>query len=137
MENKNMKELLVNYNDMTDMVYTIEKEINSINLNIDSLKNIGEQISLTQATSDKVNSMEEEYEKRLNTLLDRANNIYEKQTKITDLIMGLPVHERKVIEARYIKGYRWDYIPMKIHMSRSNCFRAHDMAIDKMVEMAK
>ena len=72
------------------------------------------------------------YEKRLKELKERIEVILNKKMLTEELLGRLNANEYKVIEARYINGIKWDYIPGVVYLSRSNCFYCKKKAFEKM-----
>jgi DNA-directed RNA polymerase specialized sigma subunit len=72
------------------------------------------------------------YEKRLKQLKERIEVILNKKMLTEELLGRLNANEYKVIEARYINGIKWDYIPGVVYLSRSNCFYCKKKAFEKM-----
>lgn len=140
-----MKNALINYPEMTKRVYRIKDEINNIEEAIKYIRyarsvNYSEvpgKSGIQDETYQKAEKIIDSYEKRLNHLLDKIERIYNTQTEITDLLERLSAEERNVIKARYQDGLSWDKITFKVHMSRSACFKCHDRAVKKLVEMAE
>lgn len=136
-----MKHLLLEYPRMTETVYKINKEIEDIKEAVKALRHVEAIVidgmphssMISDDTYHKAQKVVDEYNKRLQQLLERIESEYEKQREITDLIVALTPDERKIIEARYLLGIRWDYIPAKVYMSRRECFYKHDAAINKMI----
>lgn len=141
-----MKDLLLNYPTMTEKIHGIKKEIDEINAGIEALRESTKTIIITDMpkgggisddTYNRVQKIVDEYEKRLNKLTDDLERWLSKQTKTTDLLRDLTPDEYKVIEARYIDGIKWDFVPGRIAYSRKQCFRLHDTAINKMINQFK
>lgn len=139
-----MKDLLINYKNMTKTVYRLQEEIALIKESVNSIREakaynpsgLPSGNGFKDETYEKAVKITEEYEKRLNKLLEKVEAIYASQKKITSLMEMLTEEERKIIEARYILGLKWDIIPMRTYMSRATCFRHHDGAIAKMIKWA-
>ena len=70
-------------------------------------------------------------------LLLELGSIYDKQAEIRALLSCLTAEEYKIIELRYIKLIKWDFLPSKMHRSRSTCFNIHDRAIKKLIAKNK
>lgn len=139
-----MKDMLINYKNMTKTVYRLQEEIKFIKESVNSIREakaynpsgLPSGNRFKDETYEKAVKITEEYEKRLNKLFENVEEIYSAQKKITSLMDMLTEEERKVIEARYILGLKWDIIPMRTYMSRATCFRHHDAAITKMIQWA-
>ena len=72
------------------------------------------------------------YEKRIKKLEAKVQQILKNKDTVEELLGRLNVNERKVIEARYIAGLKWDYIPGVVFLSRSTCFNCKKSAFKKM-----
>lgn len=139
---KEMKGLLLNYSAVTEKIYGIEKEIE---LAREEIRAIRESVGATlggmprgSAVSDptyrKAQKIIDKFDKRVESLLEERERIMEGQQRLTDLLKQLDRDEYSVIKARYLEGTRWDYIPMKVYVSRAQCFNLHDRAIGKMIK---
>lgn len=141
MDTDRVKALLKQYQDMTETVYRIEKEIKDIEQSVADVRYMQSAISKNvpskssgDATLDKAIQVIELYQKRHKELVDGLANTYCIQQSITDALGILSAEEHKIINLRYFKKIRWDYMSAYMYMSRASCFRLHDKAIAKMVD---
>ena len=72
------------------------------------------------------------YDKRLKELKQRIEAILQNKALAEELLGRLNANEYKVIEARYINGVKWDYVPGTVYLSRSTCFYYKKKAFEKM-----
>ena len=77
------------------------------------------------------------YDKRIAELNGRVRTIMDNRRLVEQMLDALSRDERRVITARYIDNIRWDYIPGKVHISRMQCFRLKNRALQKMCDFLK
>lgn len=77
----------------------------------------------------------EKIENRINQIISEIEERMAQNEKLILLMFEvLTPDEYAVIKARYLNGYRWDFIPGKTMNSRSTCMRIHERAVKKLVE---
>lgn len=74
------------------------------------------------------------YEKEAKRLQQEIDKVLEEKAEMDRLVDRLPPEEQQMLYLRYVKGYGYDYIAMKKHMSRATCFRVLDRALDFLLE---
>ena len=142
MKLKELKNFLLNYSANEARENDIRKEIGRIRERADTVRGVGSRSiaviagnpNLRDETYTQAAKVIETYDREIAALLDEISVIQRSRAKLTELLSMLDPEERDVIVTRYIKKTRWDFVPMKVHMSRATCFRVHDRAIMKMLE---
>lgn len=71
------------------------------------------------------------YDKRIAELNGRVRTIMDNRRLVEQMLDILSRDERRVIIARYIDNIRWDYIPGRINISRTWCFKLKKRALKK------
>lgn len=71
------------------------------------------------------------YDRRIEELNNKARMIMDNRRLVEQMLDILSRDERRVITARYIDNIRWDYIPGKVHISRTWCFKLKRKALKK------
>lgn len=144
-DEKNMKKLLFEYASMDERIKDINlqiklqketqqdmREIRSVNM--DGLPRgsiVGDPVASAAI------KIVDRLDVNIRELLLELSIIYDKQAEIRNLLSCLTAEEYRIIEQRYIKHIRWDYLPSKMHCSRSTCFNIHDRAMKKLIAKNK
>ena len=71
------------------------------------------------------------YDRRIAELNGRVRMIMDNRRLVDQMLDTLSRDERRVITARYIDNIRWDYIPGRINISRTWCFKLEKRALKK------
>lgn len=74
------------------------------------------------------------YKSEIIRLQSVIEGVLYKKAQMDELIERMTVEEQHFIGLRYEKGYGYDYISLKLHQSRANCFRMQDRILKKLVE---
>jgi DNA-directed RNA polymerase specialized sigma subunit len=138
-----MKAALRNYPAWTKKLESIKAEIDAAKEQAQALREVNsiqiggnppsKNISLSNPTQAKAMAILVHYENRIAYLLEEHAAIMHKQQQLIDAIWDLPREEYDIIEARYIDGIHWDYLPAAVNMSRRTCFNIHDRAIQRLI----
>ncbi|QRN86023.1 hypothetical protein JR334_01965 [Clostridia bacterium] len=92
----------------------------------------------TSTTSDptyqKAAKILEEYKKDIDRIEKRQRGIFRKRALVELLLDVLTVEEKKIIELRYFKKYKWWMVASNTHYARRQCFNIRDTAIEKMIK---
>lgn len=140
MNKKEVIELICEYGDREKYIKAIEDEMAALK---DDIEGMRELTAVTYSDMPKGNRTGDPtaqaasyiidvYEQRIKKLEKNVERIIKNKEIVEELLSRLNTNERKVIEARYIKGIKWDYIPGVVFLSRSNCFYCKKKAFDKM-----
>ncbi len=78
--------------------------------------------------------LEKRYEEELQRMQGEIEEILMKKAEMDRLLTGLTGEEQSFVILRYEKGYGFDYIGLKLHMSRATLFRLQDKILKKLLE---
>jgi len=142
MELKSLKRLLKEYPYMTEKIQGIKKEIEGYKEQAAALREVDSIILdgmpkagvLSDPTARKAQKIVDDFDKRVEMLLDEIELIINEQQRFTDMLRRLSHDEYAVIEARYFKGLSWDFVPGEVKMSRSICFDVHNEVLFRMLQ---
>lgn len=87
-------------------------------------------------TYQKVQRIYDVFNKQVSETEGKIQGLYDKKNYIEFLLTYLTDIERKIIEFKYFKKYQWWMIEGQMHYSRRQCFRYHDEAIKKLLNMS-
>lgn len=79
--------------------------------------------------------LEKDYEGEVKRLRQAMDEILAAKDRIDELLRGLEPEESNYVQMRFEKGYGFDYIGMKMFLSRATLFRMQDRILKKMVLM--
>lgn len=79
----------------------------------------------------------DEYQIHLDYYQGQLKMLNEKERSVYEALKCLDPHEYKIIELRYIKGYRWENVAIKVNYHRVQCIRIRDKAVEKIKENYK
>ncbi|MGN1231410.1 MAG: sigma factor-like helix-turn-helix DNA-binding protein [Anaerotignum sp.] len=77
------------------------------------------------------------YAEDMEKLQQEILGIYEKKRHLDGLLGRLTEEEQAYIRMRYEKGCGFDFIGMKLHMSRATVFRMQDRILEKLMQLEK
>lgn len=75
------------------------------------------------------------YEMEAERIQAEIDRVLKEKEEMDRRVDQLPPEEQQMVYLRYAKGYGYDYIAMKKHMSRATCFRVLDRALENLMEM--
>ena len=78
--------------------------------------------------------LEQRYRKDIVRLRIEMVEILREKARTEAWMEGLTEDERCFVGMRFEKGYGFDYIAMKMHLSRATLFRIQDRVLEKMME---
>lgn len=81
--------------------------------------------------------LEKRYEQELAGIEGQIEQILWKKAEIDRMMTILSGEEQTFAILRYEKGYNFDYIGLKMHMSRATLFRLQDKLLQKMIVAEK
>ncbi len=76
----------------------------------------------------------EAYRKQIQRISEEIEQILEEKRQMDCCIARLGAEEQNFLYLRYEKGYGYEYIAMKLHMSRASCFRLGNKAVEALLE---
>ncbi len=77
------------------------------------------------------------YEKEIKNITDYIENIMEDKRIMDTYINELMPIEQEFLYLKYRKGYEFNYVALKMNVSRSQVFRIKDLAIDNLILIIK
>ena len=77
------------------------------------------------------------YEKEIKNITDYIENIMEDKRIMDTYINELMPIEQEFLYLKYRKGYDFNYVALKMNVSRSQVFRIKDLAIDNLILIIK
>ncbi len=89
------------------------------------------------AVAQMLEEIEQQYEGDMAKLQGEIMGIMKQKKQVDGLLRGLTEEEREYIQMRYEKGYGFDFIGMKLHISRATLFRMQDRILEKLLQMEK
>ena len=142
MTQKELSKRLWGYPYLEDKLCVIFSEIAAINARADTLRGVRSPVldgfphgnGVSDPTYKAARIIIDEYDIQMNTLLDSVKKTEADIQLIKRLLRLLTDDERKVIEMRYFKQIKIDYMPAHLYWSRRKCFYLHEQAFKKMLE---
>lgn len=133
-------ELICDYGNSGSYIKEIHNEMELLKADIEAMRQLSavnyDGMPKGNATSDPTAQaatyIVDVYESRIEKLKANVQRIMERKALAEELLSRLTDDERKVIEERYIKGTRWDFIPGVLHFERTWCFELRKRALKKM-----
>lgn len=77
------------------------------------------------------------YEKEIKNITDYIENIMEDKRVMDTYINELMPIEQEFLYLKYRKGYDFNYVALKMNVSRSQVFRIKDLSIDNLILIIK
>ena len=139
---KGMKKKLFAYSEISEKVRNLNRELNrymeqmmqSENiLRANVITDMPHSTDICNPTLEAVERIVDRYERQIRNIADRINTLLDEKDCIERLLETLTSEQRRIIELRYVLGYKWYRIPMHTHYSRSQCFNIHDEAVSLLV----
>ena len=81
--------------------------------------------------------IQQQYEGDIEKLQGEILEIMEQKKQMDELLQKLTEEEQEYIQMRYGKGCGFDFIGMKLHMSRATLFRMQDRILEKLLQTEK
>ncbi len=82
--------------------------------------------------SKKFDIMIPEYKRRIRLLEKEIKTLLRESTDIYDFLLTIGGRERDIIYYRYKDGIKWELVAKKTGLSRIQCFRVHNKAVEKL-----
>ena len=92
---------------------------------------------LQDAVYKAVQKIIDEYQIHFDYYQGQLKLLNEKERSVYEALKCLDPHEHKIIELRYIKGYRWETIAIKVNYCRAQCINIKEKALSKVRESYK
>lgn len=131
-----MKKRLLEWGGALELCKRKHEEIRKINHMIADVKGLTVKRPLRVVSEHEhpvLESVIDYYTQEIRRITEQIGEIMAEKQKMESLLEGLTAEEQEFIFLRYEKGYGYDYISLKIHMSRAQCFRVNDKALDKLI----
>ena len=80
-------------------------------------------------------AMERKLAEDIERLKGEIAEILQKKEELDRMLLGLTEEERWFVQMRFEKGYGFDYIGMKMHISRASLFRMQDRILNKLMKV--
>lgn len=133
-------ELICEYGNSKDYIKKIHSEMDLLKADIEAMRQLSavnydgmpKGSTTSDPTAKAATYIVDVYESRIETLKGNVERIMRRKALAEELLDRLTDDERKVIEERYIKGTRWDFIPGILHFERTWCFELRKRALKKM-----
>ena len=81
-----------------------------------------------------IEKISERYKREIYKIEEEINVLLEKKGEMDIHIFRLSPEEQEFIYLRFEKGFGHDYISMKLHQSRANCFRMQNRILAKLAK---
>ena len=135
-ERGKMKKRLLEWGGSLELCRRKHEEIRKINRMIADVKILEGERPLRVMIENEHNVLEDviaQYAQEIRRITEHIGEIMTEKQKVDKMMEALTAEEQHFIFLRYEKGYGYDYISLKIHMSRAQCFRVNDRALDKLI----
>lgn len=80
-------------------------------------------------------AIEEKYTAELQRIEAEIGRILAQKAEIDGMLEGMDREAREFVRMRFGKGYGYDYIALKLHMSRATVFRLQDRVLQGLGEI--
>lgn len=134
-----MKLKLWNWGGALDLCRRKHEEIRKMNRMLDDAKRLAQAVPITEEVQKEYNIAFEkivmQYQQEIKNIQATIEEVLTKKNSMDKMIARLDTEEQEFLHLRYEKGYGYDYISLKIHMSRAQCFRLNEKALEKLVDM--
>lgn len=140
----NIENMLYIYDDIPEEVQKLNRELKDIlenrkqtsdTLKATTISDMPHGSGTSDPTYEAVERAIERYEERIAEIIKRIDWLLDTKGYIEDKLKALNIEEMRVIELRYFRGYKMRRLPYIIHFSLQHCYRIHDEAINKMINM--
>lgn len=99
-----------------------------------ALKNENEMLLKAYGKNEALQGILTCFQREITRIESEIVEILEDKQYIDQCVLWFPVEEREFLELRFIKGYSYDNITIKTHLSRSSCFRLQDRILEKLAK---
>lgn len=89
------------------------------------------------AVARMLEEIDRQYEGDMAKLQGEIMEIMGQKKRMDGMLQELTEEERAYIQMRYEKGCGFDFIGMKLHMSRATVFRMQDRILEKLLQLEK
>lgn len=131
-EIEEMKKRLWNWGNSMEQFNWKEEELQKMQVFHEMQKKVWEE-NATAKSQEELKQMEKEYRKEVGRLRIEMVEILREKGRIDEMIRRLDMDEQTFLQLRFEKGNGFDYISMKMHLSRATLFRMQERVLEKMI----
>jgi hypothetical protein len=130
-EKANIKYMLREWGNCNKIIRTQSAEIMEFKRVYDKLEHIKHKTESTIGGECEIISIDE-LRKQVSKMDNSLNNRLSMKSKLDDIINDMPYDIRAILNARYVKGYSWELIPVNLPfvISVRQCYRLHNTALE-------
>ncbi len=136
-----MKLTLWNWGGALDVCKRKHEEIRKLNRILEDAKKLANEVPIVKNGQEEyqaaMEKLPQEYIQELQSIQIMIEQILKEKNRVDKMIVKLNTEEQEFLHLRYEKGYGYDYISLKIHMSRAQCFRLNEKALDRLLKIEK
>ena len=133
-EIEEMKKRLWNWGNSMEQFNWKEEELQKMQVFHEMQKKVWEE-NATEKSQEELKQMEKEYRKEVGRLRIEMVEILREKGRIDEMIRRLDMDEQTFLQLRFEKGNGFDYISMKMYLSRATLFRMQERVLEKMIGM--
>lgn len=122
MDKGKWKNRLLNWGSALHLCEQKQEELNRLM----ALKHENEVLLKAYGKNEALQGIAQCFQTEIQRIEREISEIIEDKQFIDRCVQWLPIEEREFLELRFIKGYSYDNITIKTHLSRSSCFRLQD-----------
>ena len=140
---KKMRSKLSNYTYTCQSIITLQKEIKLLGDMVKAERDTSKAICSSGSESQRSNNISDptaqaiikiidRYEEQIKYAEKRLKVLYDDKNAVEKIMDGLCTNDRKLIELRYFKNYRWWQIARLMNFHERHCRRLDDEILSKM-----
>ena len=133
MEKTEMKKQLQDWGSAMERLGWKEEELKRLQMFYGAQKQIWEGGTEEKKTAE-LEKIRRDYNRETDRLRREMAEILQGKADIDRKICRLNMDEEQFLRLRFEKGYGFDYIGMKMHLSRASLFRIQDRVLQKMMQ---
>ena len=135
-EKEEMKKLLQRWGKALEQFRWKDEELEKMQVFYEIQKKVWSGCRMKKAEKE-LERIEREYRTEARHLRIEMVEILREKAKVDEMIKRMTIDEGMFIQMRFEKGYGFDYIAMKMHLSRATLFRMQDRILEKMLRWEK
>lgn len=129
-----VKKKLIAWGTAVDVCREKQFEIAKVKTLCEEMRSLSDEIENLDVSVDIVLNA---YQKAIEELCKDLEECLSEKMYMEKYIRFLDSRQQKILRLRYQDGFAWDYIPMRIGISRKQCFRIHNEAVEKLYGLLK
>ena len=133
-DKEEMKELLWRWGQAMEQFSWKEEEVNRLQVFCEMQKCVWEKNPMEREKRE-LERIEKENREEIGRLRIEMVEILREKRWVDEMISKMKLDEKQFLQMRFEKGYGFEYISMKMHLSRATLFRLQDKVLEKMIEM--